>query len=165
MAPKIGVGFLFNTTNWFIGASTPNFIKENYNPTTRGYAVSSKPHLYFISGFQTPLSKDIILKPSILAKAVAEAPLAIDLAINFEINKKFRIGVSYRWDSAVGALIAMNFLSDFQAGYAYDLNINGLGKYAPSSNQFYIKYIFKKNKNIKRQCPCDFANQKSEIDY
>lgn len=164
ITPRIGVGFLFNTPDWFIGISTPNFIKESYNPTVKGISVT-KPQIYFTTGYQTALTDELLFKPSILAKQIQGAPLAVDLALNFEFKEKFRFGTSYRWNSAVTGIIGVNVIPEFQAGYAYDHNINGLGKYAPSSHQFYIKYTFKQSKNRRRDCGCSFTDPINNIGY
>ena len=165
LTPRVGVGLLFNTPNWFIGLSTPNFIKESYNPTIKTSTITSMPQIYFTTGYQTRINDDLLFKPSILAKAVENAPLAIDFALNFEFREKFRFGASYRWNSAITGMMGINLLQDFQAGYAYDYNINGLGKYAPSSHQFYIKYIFKQSKNIRRECSCSFTDPTNNLGF
>ncbi|OUL60131.1 type IX secretion system membrane protein PorP/SprF [Flavobacterium sp. AJR] len=164
ISPRIGVGFLFNTPNWYIGLSTPNFIKESYDPTVAGISVT-KPQVYFTTGYQTALTHELLFKPSILAKEVQGSPLAIDFALNFEFKEKFRFGASYRWDSAITGIIGVNLLQDFQAGYAYDHNINGLGKYAPSSHQFYLKYTFKQSKNMRRECGCSFTDPANNLGF
>lgn len=164
ISPRIGVGFLFNTPKWFIGISTPNFIKESYDPTVKGISVT-KPQIYFTTGYQTALTDELLFKPSILAKEVQGSPLAIDFALNFEFKEKFRFGTSYRWKSAITGIVGVNVLPEFQAGYAYDHNINGLGKYAPSSHQFYIKYTFKQSKNMRRDCGCSFTDPINNIGF
>ncbi|WP_413997982.1 type IX secretion system membrane protein PorP/SprF [Flavobacterium sp. W1B] len=151
ISPRVGVGFLFNTANWYIGVSTPNFIKETYNPTIGGVTVSKSPNVFFNTGYNMELNSDLVFEPSILAKYVEDAPLAIDFAFNFEYREVFRFGASYRWDNAITGLIGFELLEDFQAGYAYDYNINALAKYAPSSHQFYLKYTFKRPKELFRQ--------------
>lgn len=166
ISPRVGVGFLFNTPSWFISLSTPNFIKENYNPTVKVATVTTRPHIYFSTGYQMPLNDELLFKPSILAKAVTGAPLAIDLAFNFEFQEKFRFGASYRWDSAITGIIGMNMLKDFQAGYAYDHTITNLGKFAPSSHQFYLKYTFRQSKDMRRECAsCSFINSADNIGF
>mgnify|MGYP003574974781 FL=1 len=165
VSPRIGVGFLFNTPDWFIGVSTPNFIEENYNPTVSGSTATSKPHIYGMTGYQTALTDQLIFKPSILARGVSGAPVAIDFALNFDFMEKFRFGASYRWDSAVTAIVGVDFLQTMQAGYAYDHNINDLGKYAPSSHQFYLKYTFKKSSDMKRKCSCSFSDSSSNLEF
>lgn len=165
MSPRIGIGLLYTTPKWFFAVSTPNFIKENYNPTVTSANVTTKPHIYMTTGFQTPLSSDLILKPSILAKSVANSPLALDMALNFEYMQKLRFGASYRWNSAITAIIGIDFLEHFQAGYAYDYNTSGLGKYAPSSNQFYLKFTFKKSAEIRRSCSCSYSDSPSNLGF
>lgn len=166
ISPRVGVGFLYNTSDWFVGLSTPNFLRNNVNPTVQGSSVTSKPHLYFTAGYKTALTDDLLFKPSVLAKAVEEAPLAIDFALNFEFKQRFRFGASYRWDSAITGILGFNIVPELQAGYAYDHNINGLGKYAPSSHQFYLKYVFKKSGDMRRECAsCGFTDSSTNIGY
>lgn len=149
--PRVGIGFLFNTENWYFGLSTPNFIKENYNTTLSSSTVSKSATFFLNTGYNMELNHDLVFEPSILAKYVEDAPLAIDFAFNFEYLEKFRFGTSYRWDNAVTALIGFNLVEDFQLGYAYDYNINAIGTYAASSHQFYLKYIFKRPRELFRQ--------------
>ena len=165
VSPRIGVGLLFTTPDWFIGLSTPNFIKENYNPTVTSANATTKPHIYMTGGFQTPLSNELILKPSVLAKSVSNSPLAVDLALNFEYLQKFRFGTSYRWDAAITGIVGIDFLDNFQAGYAYDHNISGMGKYAPSSHQFYLKFTFKKSGEMRRECSCSYSDSSSSLGF
>lgn len=166
VSPRLGVGVLFNTPDWYIGVSTPNFIEESYNPTVVGSTASSKPHIYAMTGYQMSVSNELIFKPSVLAKAVSGAPFAIDLAANFDYAEKFRFGASYRWDSAVTAIVGVSFWDNMQAGYAYDYNISDLGTYAPSSHQFYLKYTIKKMSKYRRQrCACSFSDSSSDLEF
>jgi type IX secretion system PorP/SprF family membrane protein len=166
ISPRVGVGFLFNTANWYVGVSTPNFLRENVNPTVSSTTVSDKPHFYFTTGYKTALTDELIFKPSILAKAVEEAPLGLDFALNFEYMQKFRFGASYRWDAAVTGIVGANVVPELQVGYAYDHAINGLGKYAPSSHQFYLKYTFKKSNEMRRECSsCSFTDSSNDLGY
>ena len=150
LLPRIGAGFLFNTPNLYVGLSTPNFISKNYDATISGTTVSRIPNIFFNMGYNMELNSDLVLEPSILAKYVENSPLAVDLALNFEYQEIMRFGASYRWNNAVTGLIGCEVLQDFQIGYAYDYNINALAKYAPSSHQFYMKYTFKRPKELMR---------------
>lgn len=165
ITPRIGLGFLYNTQSWFIGVSSPNLIKEKFDPEVKEVTLSAKPQIYFTTGYQTALSDDLLFKPSILAKAASNVPFAIDFAFNFEYMQQFRFGVSYRLNSAVTAMVGINILQDFQVGYAYDYNTNDLGKYAQSSHQFYLKYIFKQAKNMRRDCGCSFTDPVNNIGF
>ncbi|MDA6072820.1 type IX secretion system membrane protein PorP/SprF [Flavobacterium sp. AC] len=148
--PRIGVGFLYNAPSWFVGLSTPNFIKEIDDPSIKSTPLTTNSEFYLITGFLTTINNNLLFKPSILAKKAKNEPFVIDLALNFELQGNFRFGVSYRWDNAITATVGINFMENFQAGFTYDRNINGLGAYAPSSNQFYLKYVFKHAKDIRR---------------
>ncbi|PBJ15846.1 type IX secretion system membrane protein PorP/SprF [Flavobacterium sp. ACN6] len=165
VSPRIGVGFLYNTPSWFLGLSTPNFIKERFDPSIKSSTISANSQFYLTTGYQTAINDQLLFKPSILARAIKNAPFIFDIAFNFELQEKFRFGVSYRWDSAITAMAGLNFLENFQAGYAYDQNINGLGAYAPASHQFYLKYTFKKTKDIRRECTCSFINSSNDIGF
>ncbi|NBL64846.1 type IX secretion system membrane protein PorP/SprF [Flavobacterium sp. NST-5] len=164
-APRIGAGILYTNKVWFAGLSTPNFISTNYNATVQQAEASTKPHLYLMTGFQTSLTDELILKPSILAKGVPGAPIAFDIAANFDFRNKFRFGAAYRWDSAITGMVGIQFFENFQAGYAYDHNISDISKFAPSSHQFYLKYTFKRNDQSRRECNCSVTDSGSFLGF
>lgn len=165
IAPRVGIGFLYTNSVWFAGLSTPNFIGTNYNANVRTSEASSRPHIYLMTGFQTPLTDELILKPSILAKGVPGAPIAFDLAANFDFRNKFRFGASYRWGSAVTGMMGIQFLEYFQAGYAYDHAVNDIRTFAPSSHQFYLKYTFWKNDQSRRECNCSTTDSSTNLGF
>lgn len=158
VSPRIGAGVLYSTPKWFFGLSTPNFLSKNYSPEIQGSATVTKPHFYFMTGYNTFLTDDILFRPSILSKAVVGAPLAIDLALNFDYQEKFRFGVSYRWDAAVSAIAGISISRDIQVGYSYDYLTGALSKLSSGSHQFYIKFTFKKSSELRRVCNCSFTD-------
>lgn len=158
VSPRIGAGFLYTTPKWFAGISTPNFLKKNYNPTVQGSTGVSTPHIYFMAGYMTNLTEDIVFRPSALSRAVAGAPLAIDIAANFDYMQQFRFGLSYRWDAAVSAIAGISISDEIQVGYSYDYLTNGLSEYSSGSHQFYLKYTFKKSTDLRRICNCSFSD-------
>ncbi len=164
-APRIGAGILYTNKVWFAGLSTPNFVSTNYNATVQRAEASTKPHIYLMTGFQTPLTDELILKPSVLAKGVPGAPIAFDIAANFDFRNKFRFGAAYRWNSAITGMLGIQFLENFQAGYAYDHNISDISKFAPSSHQFYLKYTFKRNDQSRRECNCSVTDSGSLLGF
>lgn len=166
VSPRIGAGVLLTTPKWFLGISTPNFLNKNYNPTVEGSTGVSKPHFYFMTGYNTYLTEDIIFRPSILSRAVAGAPLAIDLALNFDYQDKFRFGASYRWDAAISAIAGISVGKNIQVGYSYDYLTGGLSKYSSGSHQFYLKFTFKRSDELRRICNCSFTdNPDSTLGY
>lgn len=164
-SPRIGAGILYTNSIWFAGLSIPNFISTNYNATVQSVEASTRPHIYLMTGFQTQLTGDLLLKPSVLAKGVPGAPLSFDIATNFEFRERFRFGVAYRWNSAVTGMLGIQFWESFQAGYAYDHNVSDISKFAPSSHQFYLKYTFKSNEQSRRECNCSVTDSSSSLGF
>ena len=158
ISPRIGVGVLYSTPKWFFGLSTPNFLSKNYSAEIQGTATVTKPHFYFMTGYNTYLTDDILFRPSILYKAVVGAPLAIDLALNFDYQDRFRFGVSYRYDAAVSAIAGISISRDIQVGYSFDYLTGALSKHSSGSHQFYIKFTFKKSSELRRVCNCSFTD-------
>lgn len=158
ISPRIGAGVLYSTPKWFFGLSTPNFLSKNYSAEIQGTATVTKPHFYFMTGYNTYLTDDILFRPSILSKAVVGAPLAIDLALNFDYQDRFRFGVSYRYDAAVSAIAGISISRDIQVGYSYDYLTGALSKLSSGSHQFYIKFTFKKSSELRRVCNCSFTD-------
>lgn len=159
ITPRVGVGFLYSTPKWYVGVSVPNFLQNNYNPSIQASTIDSKAHFYLLTGYNTYLSPDILFKPSVLARHVAGAPMAVDVAANFDYREQFRFGLSYRWNAAVSVIAGINVTENIQVGYSYDYLTNDLSKYSSGSHQFYLKYTFLKSNVLRRSCNCSFTEK------
>ncbi|MUH36662.1 type IX secretion system membrane protein PorP/SprF [Zobellia amurskyensis] len=152
-SPSIGSGVYFYSNKFYVGLSTPNLLETEHfqNPDDDGTVIASeRMNIYLISGYVFNLNPSLKFKPAYLMKAVAGAPLQVDLSANFLINEKFTLGAAYRLDAAVSALFGFQMGKKFMLGLAYDREISSLGgqQFNNGSFEIFLRYEFIKNNKI-----------------
>ncbi len=138
--PLIGAGLYLYGEKWYVGASVPNFIKQDYYDDIQESVMADKLHYYLIGGYVFDVTDGLKFKPSVLLKAVSGAPLAADLSANFLIQEKVTLGASYRWDDSVSAMAGLQFLDHFFIGYAFDYSTTKLNKYNDGTHEIILRF-------------------------
>lgn len=142
--PNIGAGLYYYGEKFYLGASSPKIIKNNFN-LPGGQIALQENHFYFFGGAIFKLNSLVSMRPSYIVKYVNNAPLSIDGNLSFLILNKVWIGAMYRYKSAIG-LNAMYYLTEqFNIGYAYDFTLNSIQKYSSGSHEIMLSYKFKSN--------------------
>lgn len=152
---QIGAGVYYYTDKFYVGFSAPNFIESKYfdeesidNPDAYVFN-REKIHLYLISGYIFDLSNDLKFKPAALVKAVAGAPLQVDVSANFLLYDKLTLGAAYRWSAALSALVGFQMTDSLMLGFGFDQETTELAKYNNGSFEFYLRYeIFNSRERI-----------------
>ena len=140
-SPNFGAGVYYHTEKFYAGLSVPNFLKtEHFDGSDSGssFIAEERMNWYLISGYIFDLNPYLKLKPAILFKAVAGAPLQADLSATFLLNKKLSLGAAYRWDAAISALVGFQLNEKLMLGLAYDREITELGNMAFNDGSFEI---------------------------
>jgi hypothetical protein len=78
-------------------------------------------HLYVYGAYLAQLSPRIKLKPSVLMRAVSNAPLAIDYTLAMKIDDSYSIGLFTRNLNTYGFLLQLNLGDSFRLGYVFEL--------------------------------------------
>lgn len=136
--PIFGAGGYFQTNNFYIGLSMPNLIWGN----TQMFGYSQKKIAYISSGYVFELSKNLMIKPSILLRMASGASMNFDLNANIWIKKVVAFGVSYRYKDSFISLIEVKLNNNFRLGFSHDYNISSLAKFNKGSNEIMLKYQF-----------------------
>jgi type IX secretion system PorP/SprF family membrane protein len=151
-SPNFGAGIYYYTNNYYIGFSAPNFLETRHLESNGGYVstASEKMH-YFLTGgyvFELGGSENLLLKPSTMLKATAGAPISVDLSLNLLVNQMFEVGLSYRFDDSISAMIGFQVNDDFRIGYAYDYTTSNFSAFNSGSHEIIMLYEFNR-RNIK----------------
>lgn len=145
-SPNIGLGVYYATDRYYIGASTPKLVKNNYiYSSSNGTEKLSKEarHYYFIAGGLIKLNKDIDLKPTTFVKVVEAAPIEADFTANFIFYDLFTLGAMYRTGDALGLLAGYNINEQLSVGYSFDWSfVNNTAKYNYGSHEVMLRYEF-----------------------
>lgn len=147
---NVGFGVYFDTERFYAGISIPNLNKNaiaigaNASANTIG---REQRHAYFIAGGLIPMgSENLVLKPSVLYKYVANAPFSLDANVSVMISQKFTVGTSYRVGASGNSGDSIDFLGFVQAtdrlgfGFSYDYTLSAIRKYSNGTLEALIRY-------------------------
>ncbi len=146
---NFGAGAFYYTDHFYAGLSMPNMLNQ-FHLNRKGGVISSaseKMHYYLTSGYVFEMNDNLKLKPSVLLKGVEGAPLSIDLAGNVLINNKFELGVSWRIDDSLNALMNVEVANGFRIGYAYDYTLLNLGDFNSGSHEIILLITISNSRN------------------
>ena len=146
LSPNIGAGVFYYTPDFYLGLSVPTFLETQYFENSSLSKAKEKMHFYLHTGFVKEVSNEVLLRPSVLFKAVAGAPLQTDLSLAMLLKDKVTFGLSYRVKAAVSGLIGYQFSDHFFTGISYDRAATDLGQeiFNSGSIELVLKYRFTK---------------------
>ncbi len=140
--PSAAAGVYYNSDKFYIGISTPALLqtKISYDNVASVSSVSGRDlHLYLASGFVLPLNQDLVLKPSLLIKAVSGAPIEFDLNTNLWIQNVLALGVSYRTGDSYVGMMELQLNKQLRLGYAYDKTFTNLSTYNSGTHELMLR--------------------------
>ncbi|MEO7531647.1 MAG: type IX secretion system membrane protein PorP/SprF [Sediminibacterium sp.] len=143
--PAAAAGMYYNSDRFYIGISTPALLKTkiSYDGVAQVDGVTGRDlHLYLASGFVMNLNQDLVLKPSLLVKAVSGAPVEYDINANLWIQNAISFGFSYRTGDAYVGMAELQLSRQLRLGYAYDKTFNALGNLNSGTHELMLRMEF-----------------------
>lgn len=140
--PNIGAGVFYFSEKYYVGFSSPNFLKGKHLSETDGiqHTGSEEIHLYMTGGYVFDLGKDFKLKPSFLARMVKGVPPMFDVSMNVRYLDRFELGASYRIDASFSGLFNVRVAPNIKIGYAYDHTTTNLGRFESGSHEVFVLF-------------------------
>lgn len=99
-------------------------------------------HYYFATGYVFQMGQNVKFKPSVMVKAVANAPVEVDGNLNFLFNEFLWLGAAYRSGDAVAGLLGFQISKQLRVSYSYDYSISNLQRYNSGSHEISFGYDF-----------------------
>ena len=146
-SPNIGAGLYLHSDNTYFGVSVPNMIQTKQVGGEDVAVFRQRINYYVIAGHVFDLTPDIKFKPALMTKIVTGSPLQVDVSANFMLYEKFVLGVAYRWDAAVSALVGFQITDGLYIGYGYDMETTKLRKYNSGSHEIFLRFELFNNYN------------------
>lgn len=120
--PVIGVGFLYNCADFYVGISAPNILGDKL--ASRDDLNLSNP-VYGYMGYRFFANRfdRIVIKPSVLLKYEDGAPMQVDVNLATSFSNKFEIGAGYRSRSSLNFLAGIYLFKHFRLIYHYNAGL------------------------------------------
>lgn len=140
--PNIGVGAYYFRDNFYVGLSAPNLLSTKHIEEKSGINAygSESIHTFLTAGYVFQINDMVKLKPAFMSKFVTGAPISVDLTANVLYNNKFELGVAYRINDAVSALMNINVTPSLRVGYAYDHTLSNMGQFNSGTHEIMLLF-------------------------
>ena len=149
VVPNFGFGLYYQTKQYFVGFSVPRLLTNNIDFSQNGGILSREArHFYLMGGGTIVLNESVEMTPQALIKYVGAAPLDADLNVNFQLQKRFLAGLTYRTGSgktsaggeSLDVLAGVQLNSALYFGLSYDIGLTQLRKYNNGSVEATLRY-------------------------
>jgi type IX secretion system PorP/SprF family membrane protein len=147
---NFGVGAFYDTEDFFVGVSTPRFLKnrlEGKNPDLTIYNSSrgkSEPTYYLMGGYNLKLNAAMEFQPSMLTRATIGAPLSVGFYGTMILKKSLKLGAFYNFKEVVGGMVYFHVNKKTEIGYSFDVAANELIRTNFGSHEVTMTYNFRK---------------------
>jgi len=149
-SPDAKFAFYLYHKDWFFGVATPQLLNNNLKfQDVVGISESYlENHFYINGGYNFKLGRKFTLTPSSLIKYVPGAPAKVDLNVTGTYRKMVWLGIGYRTQDAMIAMVGYNHKDNLKFGYSYDFSTTTLQVYNSGSHElfFAIKFASINNK-------------------
>jgi len=146
MTPSFDFGIYYSDNKNYIGVEFSHLNEgdldlqsDNVNLNN---SVNQEAQIVFTAGKAFRLNRNVTFKPSLLAKAGGNQPAFLDLNASVLLKEKLWLGLSYRRDYGVAAIIEYNINKLLRIGYSYDISTTELGRESGGSHEIFIGYDF-----------------------
>ena len=121
--PTIGLGFLLNLSNVYMGISTPNIIGDML-VSDDNVEINVPYYGYLGYRFFSNKFEKLMIKPNLLLKYEKGAPFQVDMNVAVSFKNRFELGTGYRTNSSLNLLAGVYLFKNIRAIYSYNVAMN-----------------------------------------
>ena len=142
---NIGSGVFFETEHYFVGLSSPSFIRNSLDSKNSKGEVQLRQY-FLSSGYLFYLHPLYKLKPTIMMRYTEQLPVQFDLNIHLIFNDRIWTGLSYRYKNSINIYSKLIIFQSFSIGLAYDIPFGEIRRTNIGSAEILLSYVFQQPK-------------------
>lgn len=148
MVPDFGAGLYVHNEKWYIGFSLPQLyqspIKLYPDGDHKGTLVT---HFLLNGAYKFNINDDFKVEPSFVLKYANPAPIKLDVGARVIYQEQVWLGVGYRHQDAVTALIGFMYKNYLMIGYSYDFTTTNLKNYSTGTHELMLGLRFSRKQS------------------
>lgn len=146
-SPSFDAGLYYYTHTFYAGISASHISRTNLIfSNNAGIEMTLRRNFLAATGFAIPLSRNMVFRPSMMARYVPGFKPNVDVNACVLFNKVLWAGLGYRSSGSMSLLLEYNITHFMRAGYSYDLLFNRLRNYSSGSHELFIGFDFNMKK-------------------
>lgn len=146
--PDFGAGVLLYTKKYYIGIAVPQMYQSKINlypgVENKGKLVT---HFNVNGAYKFDLGEDFKLEPSFILKYAMPAPMKLDVGVRGIYREQVWLGVAYRHNDAVTALVGYLYKNYLMIGYSYDFSTTNIRRYSSGTHEVMLGLRFSRQHN------------------
>lgn len=141
--PNLGFGLFWHSDRYYAGLSAPKLLENTVGDDGAVITARELRHFFLMGGYVIDVTDDLKFKPSFMLRAVAGAPLSMDLNANFLLRERIWFGALWRYGNAFGVMAQYQVNAQLRVGYAFDMTTTRIGAYNAGTHELMVGYDFK----------------------
>ncbi len=149
--PNASIGIYYFTAGYFIGLSVPYLLSRKMDEISGEYHTAfdiDKNVFHLTGGYTFRINPQFMLSPSLLLKYRSTSKVQIDLNLQAVLNNKISLGIGYRNQNTMIAMMELRLNPQLRMAYAYDFDVSPIGKYKGGSHEIGVSYLFRYQRNV-----------------
>ena len=146
--PNFGAGLYYYSTKFYAGLSSPQLLSYSSGEgdwSTIGTSFRThnvNRHFFLTSGMILATRGELKFRPSFMIKYNDNAPVQYDVNMNVLISDIIWLGASYRSSDAIVLLLEYQVNKKLRVGYSYDYTLTDMQNYSNGSHEIILGYDF-----------------------
>lgn len=124
MAPSVGAGIIYSYDNLYLSFSVPKLLEGKAKKDDNIDVILFSQQYYGLVSYQFSLTNRLELKPFVMARYTAGAPINTDFGVALNADESYTIGLFTRNLHSYGAMMKINLGDMFRVGYIFELPSN-----------------------------------------
>ena len=146
--PDFGAGLYIHNEKWYVGFSAPQLYQSPIKLYNGGDNKGTLVRHFILNGaYKFDVSSDFKIEPSFLIKYANPAPLEIDFGARVIYQEQVWLGLGYRHNDAIAALVGFMYKNYLMIGYSYDFTTSNLKKYSSGTHELMLGLRFSKQQS------------------
>jgi len=149
LVPDATFGMNIYNDDWYIGVAIPQLLNSKLALLDDDFADnvsldmdgSLTRHIYVMGAYSLSVSNYWDIQPSILYKSVSSES-QLDIGLKTIYNDKFWLGMDYRNNGDMAALLGLTIQDKYLIGYSYDILNSNLSDFSGGSHEFMFGITF-----------------------
>ncbi|MHA6249529.1 PorP/SprF family type IX secretion system membrane protein [Pontibacter sp. CAU 1760] len=141
----VGAGLWYESETFYAGGGVTNFLHAQYefadSANTGAGTLLGENHIYVTAGYNLALTSELTVTPTMLLKHDTES-FSFDVGGRATYLEKYWVGLNYRHQEAVSALVGVSLFQDnaLRVGYALDVTTFNAAAKAATSHEVMLNY-------------------------
>jgi type IX secretion system PorP/SprF family membrane protein len=136
-----GAGIFYSTDRYYVGASIPNLIENTLSGVSVGEMTAQQSrHYYAMGGYVLDVNRTLKVRPTVLVKYVANAPVQADLGVALLLDNKIWVGGQFRTLGAMDLMVEYQATESLRIGYSYGQQLGALGMNTLGSHEVLVGF-------------------------